>query len=169
MRVLVQEVWHVEHKRVALKVIRLQDPIAALLTLVGVLHQGVRAAATQVQAVVSEARVTLAHGDLSILVADTMAVAVDGATQVSTERIPLAEAIVVPVVTCFALGAVSAREVRVALAEVRAITWFNALEGALYVTVAGRRAYLHVVRVGLLWRHHLRDALVLPRRVIVEH
>lgn len=161
VRVLVQGARHLVHEGVTLEIVSFKHPVSDICTLVWELHEWILAARTLVESIVSEASITLANSNITVLVASAVAVAVFLATHLCTERVLFTEAIAVAIVAIFADGAVVANEVGVTLADVEVSVCLQALLGALGVALATRGANFEIERISHLRRDHLRDALVL--------
>lgn len=68
------------HQLLTFVVFLLDDPVPALVTVVGVGHERVRAAAALVETIVHEARVAFADGLGALLEASAMTIAIDCTT-----------------------------------------------------------------------------------------
>lgn len=147
-RIFVEHAWHNVHQCLTFVVLLLHDPVPALIAILWVRHEWIRAPTTLVETIVRKSEVALADRLWAFLEACATPIAVLLATEILTSRTKLTEAISVAVVAIRTLRAVSPSEVRMALAAVFAGFSVPTLQCSLDVTVARTRANLEVKRVG---------------------
>ena len=131
------------HQLLTLVVFLLDDPIPALITVVGEGHEWVGTAGALIETIVHEAWVALTDGLGALLEARAMSITIDGTTQIKASVAKLTETISIAIVALFALRAVRAREVWMTVALVLAFSLFT-FQGAEDVTFAATRANLQV-------------------------